>query len=315
MENLAVALLAFFAVGYFVLGGADIGTGMIMPFLGRDEHERRLVVAAVAPFFLGNEVWLVATIGILAGAFPVLEGTLLHALFPGFLALVAAWVVRDMGLWLRGRVDTRPWRALWDTAIVSGSWGLALSWGLILTAVLTGHAATGPASASGTAFTTETASVTDTAFTIGPASAAHAAFTTGPVAGTHAAFTTGPVAGTDVAFAIGPVAVLGMLAVVALFAAHGFAFAALRLSGTLRARARRLSGTAREGLPAALTAAAMAALCLGAGARLAPGRAVADPATLAFLVPPLLAVTPLLLAAQAWVWWLFRHRVTRPAYL
>ncbi|WP_371785902.1 cytochrome d ubiquinol oxidase subunit II [Streptosporangium subroseum] len=258
MEILAVAVLGFFAVGYFVLGGADIGTGMILPLLGRDTRERRLVVAAIAPFFLGNEVWLVAIIGILAGAFPALEATLMHDLFPAFVTLAAGWTVRDMGLWLRGRVDSRVWRALCDTSIVAGSWAVALSWGTVFASVLAG--------------------ATDRAV-------------------------------------IGPAAILGTLAVAALFAAHGLAFAALRLSGPLRKRARRLSGPIREAPLLAMTSAALMVLCLGAGARLSPAEATADPATLAFLLPPLLVTTPLLVAAQTWVWWIFRHRVTQPTYL
>ena len=66
METFAYALLGLFGIGYFVLGGADIGVGMLLPFLGRD---RRLTIAAIAPFFLGNEVWLVATAGLLTAAF------------------------------------------------------------------------------------------------------------------------------------------------------------------------------------------------------------------------------------------------------
>src|SRR2546430_3491173 len=99
MDIVAVALLGFFVLGYFLMGGADIGVGMALPYLGRDADERRVVIAAIAPFFLGNEVWLVATAGLLAGGFPALEGTLLGGLFPAIIALLVGWIVRDMGLW------------------------------------------------------------------------------------------------------------------------------------------------------------------------------------------------------------------------
>src|SRR5690606_21176868 len=72
-----IFILAFFALGYLVLAGADIGVGMALPYLGRTPEERREVIAAIAPFFLGNEVWLVVTAGVLAGLFPKLEGELL----------------------------------------------------------------------------------------------------------------------------------------------------------------------------------------------------------------------------------------------
>ncbi|MFG2089476.1 MULTISPECIES: cytochrome d ubiquinol oxidase subunit II [unclassified Spirillospora] len=138
MEALAVVLLAVFSGGYLVLAGADIGVGMLLPWLGRDERERRLVIASFAPFFLGNEVWLVASAGLVAGAFPGLEHDLLEELYPLVAVLLIGWVVRDMGLWLRGRVDAVAWRGGCDAAIVVGSWALALAWGAVLGSVLGG---------------------------------------------------------------------------------------------------------------------------------------------------------------------------------
>ncbi|MCX4983873.1 cytochrome d ubiquinol oxidase subunit II [Streptomyces sp. NBC_00572] len=147
METLAIALLAFFAAGWFVLAGADIGTGMLMPWLGRSDHERRLVLASFAPFFLGNEVWLVATAGVLVGCFPALEGELLSGRLLVLVALLTGWIVRDAGLWSRGRGPGPRWRAACDAAVTCGSWTVALSWGWLLAALLTGRPyapATGP---------------------------------------------------------------------------------------------------------------------------------------------------------------------------
>ncbi|MGP3959232.1 cytochrome d ubiquinol oxidase subunit II [Nonomuraea sp. 3N208] len=256
-----IFILAFFALGYLVLAGADIGVGMALPYLGRSADERREVIAAIAPFFLGNEVWLVATAGVLAGLFPELEGELLSGNYSVVVALLLAWVVRDMGLWLRGRVPGRRWAGFWDGATVAGSWGLALSWGLLLSHVLLGIR--------------------------------------------------------------GPIALLPALVVAALFVTHGLTFAALRLRGVLRERAAVLSGGAGPGRSVgagwsgvdvrtyALTAAALVAVGVLAGLRLPlhPGTAGA------VLVPVILVLIPLLVAAQGWVWWTFRHRVTGPSYL
>ncbi|WP_242910448.1 cytochrome d ubiquinol oxidase subunit II [Actinomadura terrae] len=132
MEFLAVVMLAVFTAGYLVLAGGDVGVGMALPWLGRGQDERRLVIASFAPFFLGNEVWLVAAVGILAGAFPSLEHQLLEDLYPLVVVLLVGWVVRDMGLWLRGRVDAARWRGGCDAAVVAGSWALALGWASLL---------------------------------------------------------------------------------------------------------------------------------------------------------------------------------------
>ncbi|MFF9914581.1 cytochrome d ubiquinol oxidase subunit II [Streptomyces sp. NPDC013457] len=138
METLAIALLAFFATGYFVLAGADIGTGMLTPYLGRTDHERRLVITSFAPFFLGNEVWLIATAGVLVGCFPDVEGELLSGQFTVVVPLLTGWILRDAGLWSRGRGPGPRWRAVCDGAVVCGSWTVASAWGWLLAAPLTG---------------------------------------------------------------------------------------------------------------------------------------------------------------------------------
>ncbi|MEU8530926.1 MULTISPECIES: cytochrome d ubiquinol oxidase subunit II [Streptomyces] len=254
MDTLALALLAFFATGYFVLAGADIGAGMLTPYLGRTSRERRLVLASFAPFFLGNEVWLIATAGVLVGCFPDLEGELLTGQFPVLVALLTGWIVRDAGLWSRGRGPGPRWRAFCDGAVVCGSWTVALAWGWLLS---------------------------------------------------------GPLTGTPYAPAGGAVAGVTALATAALFAAHGLGFATLRLTGTPYERARRLVGRTRSWQSFAFTGVLMAALPVAAGLSLPLAAEAADGTTLAVLVPALLVVTPLLVAAQAWTWWTFRHRVAR----
>ncbi|GAA3764983.1 cytochrome bd-type quinol oxidase subunit 2 [Spinactinospora alkalitolerans] len=140
MESLAVVFLAGLVVGYFVLAGCDIGLGMLMPYLARGSAERRRVASAIAPYFLGTEVWLVAAVGVVAAAFPELKSAVVVQQWPVFVALLAGWLWRDAGLWFRARVDARRWHGFWDAAVVAGSWTLALCWGLVLAALLGGTA-------------------------------------------------------------------------------------------------------------------------------------------------------------------------------
>lgn len=140
----SAVLLSLFVVGYLVLAGSDIGLGMLMPHVARTPAERRRVVAAIAPYFLASEVWLVAALGVMAGLFPVLEHHVVGALWPVLVVLLAGWLFRDAGLWFRGRVDSARWRFACDTAIVTGSWTLALCWGLVLAGLLGGGASLKP---------------------------------------------------------------------------------------------------------------------------------------------------------------------------
>lgn len=138
MEPVAVLFLVCLLVGYFVLAGCDIGLGMLAPYAARTPAERRRLVRAVAPYFLGSEVWLVAAVGVVAGLFPQVEGEVVSGRWPLFVVLLAGWLWRDAGLWLRGRLASPVWCAVWDTAVVVGSWTVALSWGLVLAALLGG---------------------------------------------------------------------------------------------------------------------------------------------------------------------------------
>ncbi|RBQ15605.1 cytochrome d ubiquinol oxidase subunit II [Spongiactinospora rosea] len=240
MELLAIGVLACYAVGYLVLAGADLGAGMLLPYLGRTRAERRLVRLAVMPFFLTTEVWLVAAVGVIAGAFPALEETLIGGNYTAVVLLLFGWVVRDLGLWLYGGGGRTA-----VAAITAGSWTVAVSLGLLLS----GIAGLSP--------------------------------------------------------------LVGVPLVAALFCAHGLTFAALRLPGAPRERAGRLwAGTAArpgERVAFGVTAVALAALGVLAGARLPLRDSLAEPT---FLVPVMAVVTPLLLATQAWAWWTFRHRVS-----
>lgn len=138
MDVLWLGVLALLLLGYFALEGFDIGLGMLLPVLGRTRRDRDTVVSAMAPFVLANEVWLVAVAGVLFGAFPEVEGRVLYGLYPLVVTLLISWILRDAGLWFRRRLDGTGWRAAWDWAICLGSYGLALSWGMILAAIAQG---------------------------------------------------------------------------------------------------------------------------------------------------------------------------------
>ncbi|MET9709620.1 cytochrome d ubiquinol oxidase subunit II [Nocardiopsis alba] len=132
MEHLWIGVFAVLLLGYFALEGFSIGTGLLLPFTGRDERERGTVVAGLGPYFLANEVWLVAVIGVFFGVFPVLEGSVLTALYPLVVGFLLAWILRDAGLWMRARREGAGWRRTWDRAIFAGSLGMATSWGAAL---------------------------------------------------------------------------------------------------------------------------------------------------------------------------------------
>ncbi|MEU8356462.1 cytochrome d ubiquinol oxidase subunit II [Nonomuraea sp. NPDC048882] len=141
MEVIWFVVFALLLAGYFALEGFDLGVGLLLPVLGRTPANRDRMVAAVAPYVLANEVWLVAVAGTLFGVYPLLEHHVLFGLYPLVVAMLLCWVLRDAGLWFRRRLDGALWRGFWDGAIAFGSLGLSVGWGMILYAAATGFAA------------------------------------------------------------------------------------------------------------------------------------------------------------------------------
>ncbi|MGW5055066.1 cytochrome d ubiquinol oxidase subunit II [Actinokineospora sp. NPDC004072] len=135
MVTLWFVLLGVLFAGYFALAGADYGTALLLR--AAPPQRRREVLAATGPFFLGNEVWLVAAVGVLFGAFPRLEGELLSALYPVLVALLVALIGFTAAVQLRGRLAEGA-KAGWDALIVGGAAVVAVGWGVFLGALLTG---------------------------------------------------------------------------------------------------------------------------------------------------------------------------------
>jgi cytochrome d ubiquinol oxidase subunit II len=131
-HTLWLILLGFLLMGYLTLDGATFGVGMLRLWLSRDEADRRLTLNVIGPFFLGSEVWIVATVGVLFGAFPALEGSLLTAYYPLVVLIVGSLIARDAGIWFRSRSDDPRWRSRWDWTIAVASVLLPMGWGLLL---------------------------------------------------------------------------------------------------------------------------------------------------------------------------------------
>lgn len=153
LETVWLVLLGLLLAGYFVLGGYDYGVQMLHPLLGgrdgqgdragRDGQEAarsggNAALDAMAPFFLGNEVWLVAFTGVLFGAFPHLEGSLLSGLYPLIVAILVGLVLGNAAVQLGGRARSARGRRRWNALIVFGGALPAVCWGLFVGLLLHG---------------------------------------------------------------------------------------------------------------------------------------------------------------------------------
>ena len=131
-------LIAILWSGYFVLEGFDFGVGILLPFLGRDDTERRVLVNTIGPVWDGNEVWLLTAGGATFAAFPQWYATMFSGFYLALLLILVALIVRGVCFEFRSKVDSPRWRANWDRAIFAGSALPALLWGVAFANIVRG---------------------------------------------------------------------------------------------------------------------------------------------------------------------------------
>lgn len=130
--------IAVLWIGYLFLEGFDLGVGMHMKLFARGERERRVLLNTIGPVWDGNEVWLLTAGGATFAAFPRWYASLFSALYlPLTLALVAL-IFRAVAIEYRGKVHSDRWRAVWDWALALGSGVAAFCVGAMLALTTTG---------------------------------------------------------------------------------------------------------------------------------------------------------------------------------
>jgi len=114
-------LVAVLYAGFFLLEGFDFGVGMLMPFLGKNDLERRAILSTIGPHWDANEVWLITAGGATFAAFPRWYAALFSGFYPVLLLLLLALIARGAAIEFRSRLPGPRWRGAWDGAIAIGS--------------------------------------------------------------------------------------------------------------------------------------------------------------------------------------------------
>ncbi len=131
-------LIAVLFIGFFFLEGFDYGVGILLPFLGRNDKERRAIINTIGPFWDGNEVWMITAGGAMFAAFPHWYATLFSGFYLALALLLLALIARGVAFEFRSQVEDPKWRNLWDKAIFWGSLLPALLWGVTMSNILRG---------------------------------------------------------------------------------------------------------------------------------------------------------------------------------
>lgn len=113
-------LLGLLLIGFAIMDGFDLGIGMLLPFVTRNNDERRIVLNAIGPVWEGNQIWLVLGGGAIFAAWPILYAVSFSGFYFAMLLILFGLILRPVGFKYRGKIDNSTWRFWWDSGIFLG---------------------------------------------------------------------------------------------------------------------------------------------------------------------------------------------------
>lgn len=141
MEPLAITwfvIIAVLWIGFITLEGFDLGVGIRMLFETRDERERRVMLNTIGPVWDGNEVWLITAGAGMFAAFPAWYASLFSVLYVPLTIALVGLILRAVAIEWRGKVHTERWTRAWNACIGIGSLISAFCVGAMLALTSTG---------------------------------------------------------------------------------------------------------------------------------------------------------------------------------
>ena len=114
-------LVGVLLVGFAVMDGHDMGVGTLLPFAGRDDVERRVIINTIGPHWDGNQVWFITAGGALFAAWPLVYAAAFSGFYWAMLAVLWALFFRPVGFDFRSKLDAPAWRNGWDWGLFLGS--------------------------------------------------------------------------------------------------------------------------------------------------------------------------------------------------
>lgn len=125
-------------IGFALTGGFDLGVGMLLPFVGRNDIERRVVINTVGATWEGNQTWFITAGGALFAAWPLVYAAAFSGFYVALMLLLFALFFRPVGFDYRSKIADPRWRSAWDWALFAGGFVPALIFGVAFGNLLLG---------------------------------------------------------------------------------------------------------------------------------------------------------------------------------
>jgi cytochrome d ubiquinol oxidase subunit II len=113
-------LVAVLLIGFAILDGFDLGVAMLLPWVGRNDDERRVAINVVGPTWEGNQVWLVLGGGAVFAAWPLVYAAGFSMFYLALILTLCALFLRPVGFDYRSKLANPRWRGFWDWALFTG---------------------------------------------------------------------------------------------------------------------------------------------------------------------------------------------------
>ena len=123
-------LVGVLLIGFAIMDGHDMGVGTLLPFLGKDDTDRRVMINSVAPHWDGNQVWFITAGGAVFAAWPFVYATAFSGMYWALLLVLFALFFRPVGFEYRSKLPNPAWRQGWDLGLFVGSAVPALVFGV-----------------------------------------------------------------------------------------------------------------------------------------------------------------------------------------
>ncbi|MDD1637656.1 MAG: cytochrome d ubiquinol oxidase subunit II [Methylococcaceae bacterium] len=132
------ALLGALLIGFAITDGFDLGVAILLPFLGKNDNERRVIINSIGATWEGNQVWFITAGGALFAAWPMAYSVAFSGFYFALLLTLFALFLRPIGFDYRSKLPSQNWRNNWDIALFVGGFVPALIFGVAFGNLLQG---------------------------------------------------------------------------------------------------------------------------------------------------------------------------------
>src|SRR3990167_7476708 len=132
-------LLGVLFMGFAVMDGFDLGAATLLPFVAKDDMERRIVLNTIGPVWEGNQVWIILGAGAIFAAWPMIYAVAFSgAYFAVLLLLLTMGISRPVSFKYRSKLPGIFWRRTWDWVVFTGGCLPAIIFGVLMGNVMLG---------------------------------------------------------------------------------------------------------------------------------------------------------------------------------